>query len=155
MTTDINDRTLALTRLIDASPAAVFRCWTEPDLIRQWFAPKPWTTPAAKTDLRPGGGTLVTMADENGVEYPNAGQYLEIVPNRKIVFTDAFVGDWVPSEKPFFACALTFEPEGGKTRYTAKAMHWSREDRDAHEKMGFHEGWGLATAQLEDLAKTL
>jgi uncharacterized protein YndB with AHSA1/START domain len=155
MTTDSNDRTLVLTRLIDASPEAVFRCWTEPALIKQWFSPRPWTTPMVRNDVRAGGGNHFTMADENGVEYPNAGQYLEIVPNEKIVFTDAYVGDWVPSEKPFFTCELTFKNEGGKTRYTAKAIHWTKEDRDAHEKMGFHEGWGLCAGQLEDLAKTL
>jgi uncharacterized protein YndB with AHSA1/START domain len=155
MTSDITDRTLVLTRLIDATPEKLFRCWTEPELIRQWFAPKPWTTPFAELDLRVGGRSETTMADENGVEYPNVGQYLEIVPNEKIVFTDGFVGGWVPSERPFFTCELTFKPEGGKTRYTAKAMHWSKDDRDAHERMGFYEGWGLCATQLEDLAKTL
>ena len=153
--TDIADRTLVLTRLIDASPEAVFRCWSEPELITQWFAPKPWTTPKVESDFRPGGASTVTMADETGTEYPNPGQYLEIVPNRKIVFTDAFVGDWAPSEKPFFTAVLTFEEEGGKTRYTARALHWTRDDKEAHEKMGFHEGWGLCATQLEELAKTL
>lgn len=155
MTTDINDRTLVLTRVIDASPEAVFRCWTEPKLIKQWFAPRPWTTPSVDIDVRVGGSSATTMADENGVEYPNAGQYLEIVPNEKIVFTDAYVGDWVPSDKPFFTCELTFENVGGKTRYTARALHWTKDDRDAHEKMGFHEGWGMCATQLEEVAKTL
>ncbi len=161
MTTSANDpgpdnnRDLVLTRLIDASPEAVYRCWTEPDLMTRWFAPKPWSTPRASVDLRPGGANLVVMADENGTEYPSPGQYLEIVPNRKLVFTDAYVGDWQPSEKPFFTCVLTFEAEGGKTRYTATARHWTVEDREAHEKMGFHEGWGLCAAQLEEVAKSL
>lgn len=153
--TEIADRTLTLTRLIDASPEQVFRCWSEPELIKQWFAPRPWTTPKVDTDFRPGGSSMVTMADEAGAEYPNPGQYLEIVRNRKIVFTDAYVGDWVPSEKPFFTAVLTFENEGGKTRYTARALHWTVEDKEAHEKMGFQEGWGLCAAQLEELAKTL
>jgi uncharacterized protein YndB with AHSA1/START domain len=161
MTTPANDpdpdsnRDLVLTRLIDASPEAVYRCWTEPDLMTRWFAPKPWSTPRASVDLRPGGTNLVVMADENGTEYPSPGQYLEIIPNRKLVFTDAYIGDWQPSEKPFFTCVLTFEAEGGKTRYTATARHWSAEDREAHEKMGFHEGWGLCAAQLEEVAKSL
>ncbi len=148
-------RDLVLTRLINAPPEAVYRCWTEPALLVQWFAPKPWTTPRASLDLRPGGACTVVMADENGTEYPNPGQYLDVIPNRKLVFTDAFVGDWKPSEKPFFACVLTFEPENGRTRYTATARHWTREDKEAHEKMGFHEGWGLCTTQLEEVAKGL
>jgi uncharacterized protein YndB with AHSA1/START domain len=50
---------------------------------------------------------------------------------------------------------LTFEDEGGKTRYTARVRHWTEGDRETHEKMGFHEGWGKATDQLEALVATL
>lgn len=155
MPVSAEDRTLVLTRLIDAAPEKVYRCWTEPDLLKQWFAPKPWTTPKVSMNLRPGGGNVITMADEKGAEYANAGQYLEIVPNQRLVFTDAYVGEWVPSEKPFFTAVITFDNEGGRTRYTAKAVHWTREARDQHEKMGFQEGWGLCAAQLEVLARTL
>ncbi len=150
-----NDRELVITRLIDAPREKVFRCWLEPELMLQWFTPKPWSTVRAETDPRPGGSNLVVMADPDGKEYPNRGVYLEIVPNEKIVFTDAFSQAWVPSDKPFFVGTLTFEDEGGKTRYTARAGHWTREDRDAHEKMGFHDGWMQCAAQLEELAKTL
>ncbi len=148
-------RELVLTRLIDASPEKLYRCWTEPELLKQWFAPKPWSVPRVINDVRPGGACTVVMADEAGNEYPNPGQYVEIVPNRKLVFTDAYVGDWQPSEKPFFTVTISFEPEGGRTRYTATARHWTVEDKQAHEKMGFHEGWGLCATQLEELAKSL
>ncbi len=51
---------------------------------------------------------------------------------------------------------FTFEDLGqGKTRYTARARHWTKEDKEAHEKMGFHEGWGICTDQLAALAKTI
>jgi uncharacterized protein YndB with AHSA1/START domain len=148
-------RDLVLTRLIDASPETLYRCWTEPDLLKQWFAPKPWTVPRVDNELRPGGACTTVMADEAGTEYPNPGQYLELLPGRKLVFTDAYIGDWQPSEKPFFTATISFEPENGKTRYTATARHWTPEDKEAHEKMGFHEGWGLCATQLEELAKTL
>jgi uncharacterized protein YndB with AHSA1/START domain len=142
--------------LLDAPREKVYRCWTESDLLTRWFAPKPWSTPKALLDVRPGGASLVTMADEQGNEYPNPGQYLEVVPNERLVFTDAFVGDWKPSEKPFFTGFLTFEDAGnGKTKYTAVARHWSAEDAENHKKMGFHEGWGICAGQLEALAKTL
>ena len=150
-----SSRDLVLTRLIDASPEAVYRCWTDPDHLPKWFAPRPWSVPRTDIDVRPGGRSMVVMADEEGNEYPNPGQYLEVVPNRKLVFTDAYTGDWEPSEKPFFTAILTFEPEGEKTRYTAVARHWTVEDRDAHEKMGFLEGWGLCAAQLEEVARSL
>jgi uncharacterized protein YndB with AHSA1/START domain len=148
---DDTNRDLVLTRLIDAPRDKLYRAWTDPALLTQWFAPKPWSTPRAETDLRIGGSSTIVMADENGTEYPNTGQYLEIVPNEKLVFTDAFVGDWKPSAKPFMTVVLTFEDKGGKTLYTATVRHWTVEDRKAHEQMGFHEGWGLCANQLEEL----
>ena len=148
-------RELLLTRLIDAPPASVFRCWTEPELIVQWFTPPPWKTIHAEIDLRAGGASLIVMQGPDGTEMPNHGVYLEVVRHERLVFTDAYSAGWVPADKPFFTGILTFEDEGGKTRYTARARHWTVEDCDQHEKMGFHEGWGIATDQLAALAASL
>jgi uncharacterized protein YndB with AHSA1/START domain len=145
------DRELVLTRLINAPRAKVYRAWTDPELLKQWFAPKPYTTPIVEVDVRPGGSVYFVMRGPDGKELPNRGVYLEVVPNEKLVSTDAYVTAWEPSEKPFMTLILTFEDEGGKTRYTARVRHWSVADREAHEKMGFHEGWGLCTDQLEAL----
>jgi uncharacterized protein YndB with AHSA1/START domain len=150
-----SNRELVLTRLIDAPPSKVYRAWTEPELLKQWFAPKPYTTPFAEMDVRPGGSSLIVMQGPDGVQMPNPGVYLEVVENRKLVATDAYVKAWEPSEKPFMTVILTFDDEGGKTRYTARALHWTVEDRETHEKMGFHEGWGICTDQLEALVATL
>ncbi|MEI5678003.1 MULTISPECIES: SRPBCC family protein [unclassified Mesorhizobium] len=153
--TPANDRELVLTRLIDAPREKVFKAWTDAELLKQWFAPLPWTTPVVEVDVRPGGSSMFVMRDPDGNDYPNKGVYLEVVENEKLVFTDAFTEAWLPSEKPFFTGVLTFEDEGGKTRYTARARHWTKEDRDAHEKMGFHEGWGQCADQLEALVKKI
>lgn len=150
-----SDRELLLTRLIDAPPEKLYRAWTEPALLKQWFAPHPWTTPEAELDVRPGGANLVVMRSPDGNDFPNRGVYLEVVPNQRLVFTDAYSEAWQPSEKPFMTVILTFEEEGGKTRYTARVRHWTVADREAHEKMGFHGGWGLCTDQLAALAATL
>ncbi len=147
---------LTLTRLLDAPADKLFRCWTEPALIKQWFAPRPYTTPFAAVDLRPGGASNVTMQSPDGQEIPCPGQYLEVVANRKLVFSDAFTGDWAPRDgAPFMVATVTFEPEGTKTRYTAVARHWSEADRKKHEEMGFHQGWGQCADQLEALARTI
>jgi uncharacterized protein YndB with AHSA1/START domain len=145
------DRELVLTRLINAPRAKVYRAWTDPELLKQWFAPKPYTTPIVEIDVRPGGSAYFVMRGPDGKDLPNRGVYLEVVPNQKLVSTDAYVKAWEPSEKPFMTLILTFEDEGGKTRYTARVRHWTVADREAHEKMGFHEGWGLCTDQLEAL----
>jgi uncharacterized protein YndB with AHSA1/START domain len=151
----VADRELIITRLIDAPREKLYRAWTEPELLKQWFAPAPWTTPKAELDVRPGGANLVVMRGPDGNEFPNRGIYLEVVPNKRLVFTDAFTEAWAPSQKPFMTVILTFEDESGRTRYTARVRHWTVADREAHENMGFHTGWGLCTDQLAALAARL
>ena len=153
MTTAADNRELTITRLIDASPDQVYAAWTQPELVKQWFAPKPWTTPRAQMDVRAGGSSLVVMCSPEGNEMPCHGVYLEVVPGKKLVFTDAYTEAWIPSEKAFMTVTVTFENEGGKTRYTATVRHWTVADREAHEKMGFHEGWGQCASQLAALVE--
>lgn len=149
------ERDLVLTRLFDVPREKLFRCWTEPELLKQWFAPKPYRITEAELDVRAGGSNYLVMRSPEGEDMPLRGVYLEVVPNARIVFTDAYTRPWEPSEKPFFTGIITFEEEDGKTRYTARARHWTQEDRAAHEKMGFHEGWGVCAEQLAALAATL
>lgn len=154
-TSPSTDRELVLTRLIDAPRETLYRCWTEPALMKQWFAPKPYETPVVEVDVRSGGANLIVMRGPDGQDMPNRGIYLEVVPNERLVLTDAFTEAWQPSAKPFMTAILTFEPQGDKTLYTARVRHWTVEDREAHEKMGFHQGWGICTDQLAALAATL
>jgi uncharacterized protein YndB with AHSA1/START domain len=149
------DRDLVLTRLIDAPRHKLFRAWTDPDLLKQWFAPLPYTTSVAELDVRPGGATLIVMRGPDGKDLPNRGVYLEVVENERLVFTDAYTKAWEPSPKPFMTVILTFEDLGGKTRYTARVRHWTAADRETHEKMGFHQGWGLCADQLAALVARL
>lgn len=154
-TSSTADRELVITRLIDAPREKLFRAWTEPELIKQWFAPQPLTTTVEKIDVRPGGSQRMVMRDPEGKEYPVRGVYLEVIPNERLVFTDAYTSAWQPSEKPFMTVVLTFDDEDGKTRYTARVLHWTIADRETHEKMGFHEGWGKCTDQLAALVARL
>jgi uncharacterized protein YndB with AHSA1/START domain len=150
----VGDRELKLTRLIDAPREAVYQAWTDPELLRQWFAPLPYTTPFAELNLYTGGANTITMRGPDGNDMPNTGCYLEVIPNEKLVFTDAYGPDWTPRDgKPFMTVALTFADEGGKTRYTARVLHWTAEDRQTHETMGFHQGWAICTEQLAKLVE--
>jgi len=147
---------LVLMREIDAPREKIFRAWTDPELLKQWFCPKPWGVSHAELDVRTGGSSVIVMNGPNGEVVDNRGVYLEVVPNEKIVFTDAFKTAWVPSEKPFMTGIVLLEPLGdGKTKYTAMARHWTEEDKKTHEAMGFHEGWGAATDQLAALVATI
>jgi len=153
MTEQIHE--LFIDLVLDAPREKLYRCWTQPELLKQWFAPKPWTITQVQQDLRPGGGATVVMRSPEGQDFPNPGVFLEIVPNEKIVFTDAFTAGWKPAG-PFFVAETTFQDAGnGKTRYRAVARHWTEEAKQQHEKMGFHEGWTQCARQLEALAKTI
>jgi uncharacterized protein YndB with AHSA1/START domain len=147
-TTSTEGLDLILTRIFDAPREKVFRAWAEPELLKQWFVPSPWTITTVETELRPGGASLVVMRSPEGADFPNRGVYLEVVKNERIVFTDAYVQAWQPSEKPFMTVILTFEEQDGKTKYTARARHWTIADLEAHENMGFHVGWPICAEQL-------
>jgi uncharacterized protein YndB with AHSA1/START domain len=150
------DRELVLSATLDAPREKVWRCWTEPALLKRWLAPDPWTTPHAELDLRPGGANLIVMRSWEGDDMPNPGVYLEVVPNEKLVFTNAYTAGWEPSEKPFMTVIVTFEDDGaGRTKYVARARHWTAVDREQHERMGFYEGWTQCARQLEEVARAL
>jgi uncharacterized protein YndB with AHSA1/START domain len=78
--------------------------------------PRPWTTPVVESDVRPGGSSLIVMRDLEGNEFPNRGVYLEVVENERLVFTNAYVKAWEPSDKPFMTVTLTLENQGGSTQ---------------------------------------
>ncbi len=148
----LSERELVLVRETTVPPEKLYAGWTQPDLLVQWFTPKPWTTTACELDLRPGGVCKTTMRSPEGQEFPNVGVYLEVVPNEKIVFTDAYFANWETNPNPFFTGVITFEPlPNGGTRYTARVMHWTKENCEKHAAMGFMAGWGAAFDQLVEL----
>jgi uncharacterized protein YndB with AHSA1/START domain len=103
-------------------------------------------------DLRPGGIFRTVMRAPDGTDYPTKGVFLEVVEPERIVFTDAYDAGWEPSTEPFFTAITTFERlSGGHTGYTARALHWTVENRERHEKMGFHQGWGECLDRLVEL----
>lgn len=143
---------LTITRLINAPIELVWRAWTEH--TADWFCPRPWTVELVEQDLRTGGRSAMVMRGPNGEENPLEGVYLEVIPHRRIVSTNAFTKGWVP-QTPFMVRLDEFADEGGKTRYTATARHWTAEAKEQHAAMGFEAGWNAATDQLEDVAKGL
>jgi uncharacterized protein YndB with AHSA1/START domain len=133
---------LAIDLTLDAPADKLFRCYTDPKLLRKWFAPEPWTIKSVDIDPRGGGRMNFVMVSPEGQEYPNSGIYREVVPNKKIV--------------PFMIAEITFEDLGnGTTRYRAVARHWNEETRKQHQDMGFEPGWTQTARQLESLAKKI
>ena len=148
-TTSVDGRDLVLTRDIDATPDKLYRAWTDPALITQWFTLGEWKAAKADLDVRAGGVSLVTMRGPDGAEFSNRDVYLEVSPNKRLVLTDAYTSAWVPSEQPFMTVTLSFdELPAGRTRYAARVSHWSVADREKHEAMSFHQNWPAMTEQL-------
>jgi uncharacterized protein YndB with AHSA1/START domain len=146
---------LVLERIVDVPRELVWAAWTRPEHLKVWFTPRPWTVTDCEIDLRPGGIFRTVMRSPEGQEFPNIGCYLEVVPNERLVFTDALLPGYRPSENPFFTAIITIEPNGNGTRYVAIAMHRNEAGRKQHEEMGFHQGWGTALDQLVAHAKAI
>lgn len=156
---------LVLERILNAPRLLVWKAWTDPELLKKWWAPKPYQMPECELDLRPGGIFRARMTGPEGFDTGKggAGCFLEVVEGEKIVWTSALGPGYRPQAVdpadcggfPFTAI-VTFEDDGvGRTRYKAVAVHRNQADRDAHEKMGFHEGWGTCADQLGEVAAGL
>ena len=143
---------LVLERVVDVRPELVWKAWTQPEHLKKWFTPAPWQTVDCEIDLRPGGIFRTTMRSPEGEEFPSSGCYLEVVENRKLVFTDALGPGFRPKSEAFMTAVILLEPEGTGTRYTAIAMHADSDGKTKHEEMGFFNGWSTALDQLVELA---
>ena len=149
---------LTFERVVDVPPEAVWAAWTRPERLIKWFCPLPWTTVECEIALRPGGKFRTVMRSPEGENFPNPGCYLEVVPNRKLVWTDALEAGFRPTREaphlPFrFTAIVEMAPQGKGTKYTATVLHANEKSRDQHDTMGFHDGWGKALDQLVEMVK--
>lgn len=139
---------------IDASPEKVWQVMTE--RVTEWWCPKPWTVTIDEQDFRTGGRCAMTMHGPDGEVHPSDGIFLEVIPGRRFVSTDAVVrdADGRPAPAgPFMIGGWEIEPDGAGTRYTGWARHWTDEARQQHEEMGFTPGWSAVAEQLKALCE--
>lgn len=144
---------LVLQRTVDVPPELVWKCWTTPEHLMKWFTPVPWKTVECEIDLRPGGQFHAMMQSPEGENFPNSGCYLDIVPNRRLVWTSALGPGFRPQPKPtaipfFYTAIIELEADGTGTKYTATCLHSDEDSAKKHDGMGFHDGWGKAWEQL-------
>ncbi|MBG50937.1 MAG: SRPBCC family protein [Alphaproteobacteria bacterium] len=154
--TDDNGLTLVLDRTIAAPRSIVWRCWTEEALFKQWYCPAPWTVPFADFNLKPGGRMNMLMQGPNGEQQDLKGCLLEIVPEERLTFTDAYTEGYKPSPSSFMTGFVELTDSGKtRTQMTWGARHATLEAAKQHLEMGFEDGWTASSTQLDTLAQTL
>lgn len=158
------DLDLVLERELDAPRDLVWKAQTQAEHLKHWFAPKPYEISEAEVDLRPGGIFRIRMVGPDGFDtgHGGAGCVLEVVEGERFVWTSALGPGYRPAELgegcesfPFTAVITLADAGNGKTLYQAVALHKNAGDKEAHEKMGFQEGWGTCASQLEEFAQSL
>ena len=140
---------MAVTRVFDAPRELVWKAWTDPKYVMQWWGPNGFTAPVCQMDLRVGGKSLLCMKTPDGQEFWNAIEYYEIVPNEKIVslmyFSDSEGNKVEPAAYGIEHEAIDgeydvtlFEDLGnGQTRLT----HIGNEPMESAKNSGQMEGW--------------
>lgn len=146
----VENAELTISRFINGRPATVWKAWSKAEHLARWWIPDPIECKVIKLDLRPGGGFETRMREDGGEFQPHVeGCFLEVAPERRLVWTTTLAEGWQPIE-PWLALTaiITFEAEGRGTRYSARVLHKSAADSRKHEEMGFQEGWGTTIDQL-------
>jgi uncharacterized protein YndB with AHSA1/START domain len=146
---------LMVERVVRVSPERAWAAWTEPDHLRQWYAPAPGVISECEIDLRPGGVFRFVPRQPDGTENPCTCCYVEVVPYRRLVWTDALRPGFRPAPTGFFSAVMTLEPEGDATRCRTVALHRNEDDRNRHVDLGFYDGWGTVLDQLATYAPSL
>lgn len=140
-----------ITREFDAPRHLVYQAWTTPGLIRRWWHAKRGEVTRADVDLRIGGRWRWVMMTDRGFEVAFSGEYREIVPNERLVFTELYEG--APAAPA--VTTVTFADLAGRTGVTILVQHQTREERDAHVNSGMEPGLQDALDLLEQVASSL
>lgn len=153
---------LTLKRTIDAPRSLIWKAWTDPKHLKEWWVPRPWTTAEIEMDMRPGGIFRTVMRSPEGENHPHTGCFLEVVKHERIAWTNALEPGFRPAlEVEVNGCnmpmtaILTLTERSGRTDYFVRVLHRDEAGRKAHEEMGFHDGWGKCADQLIEVVMRL
>lgn len=141
------ERELVMTRLLDAPRDLVFKAWTDPERVAQWWGPHVFTNALCELDVRAGGAIRIHMRAPDGTVYPMTGVYQEISEPERLVFTSAALDQ---AGRPMFEGlnTVTFAEQAGKTLLTVRVRVVRSTPEAAQHLAGMQAGW---TQQLERL----
>lgn len=141
-------REIVIERVVDAAPALVFQCWTDPKHMARWWAPHGFTNPVCELDVRVGGAWRIVMRGPDGTDYPGHGVYQEIVPAERLVFTN-IATDAAGQVVLDGLTTVTFAEENGKTRMTVTTGATARVDYARGYLEGMEIGWTQSLERLD------
>jgi uncharacterized protein YndB with AHSA1/START domain len=147
------ERTVTITRVVDAPRELVFRLWTDPEHMAQWWGPHGFTNPVCELDARVGGAIRIDMRAPDGTIYPMTGTFREIMPPRRLVF-EAVAEDHDGNALLRSLTVVTFADEGGRTRLTVHADAVGLSPLAPQMLAGMDAGWTQSLERLAELAKT-
>jgi uncharacterized protein YndB with AHSA1/START domain len=143
-------REVTITRVFDGPRSLVFRMWTDPKHMAQWWGPHHFTNPVCEIDARPGGAIRIHMRGPDGVVYPMTGAFREIVEPERLVFT-AVAEDSDGNPLLESLTTVTFAEQGGKTKLTVHAQAIGIAPVAAQMLAGMEAGWTQSLERLEQL----
>jgi uncharacterized protein YndB with AHSA1/START domain len=145
------DDQILITREFDAPRHLVYKAWTTPELVKQWWGAKRGEVTSVEIDLRVGGTWRYVTRTYEGNEFGFHGEYREIVPDERIVATEVFEG--FPDAAALNTLTLT--ETDGRTTLEVLVQHDSKEHRDGHINSGMEAGMQDAMDLLEEVAISL
>ena len=148
------DRVIVITREFDAPKDLVWRTITEPGLVRRWWGAKRGRIDSIEIDLRVGGTWRYVMTSDGGMEVGFHGTYEEIVPNEKVVSTEAFEGIPDPDGNASLN-TVTLAEADGRTTMTTHVLAANPQARDAQIESGMEEGMQESFDAFEEVARSL
>jgi uncharacterized protein YndB with AHSA1/START domain len=151
------DDQILITREFNAPRHLVYKAWTTPELVRQWWHAKRGEVTVAEIDLRVGGRWRWVMVTPDGFEVGFHGEYREIVPDERLVTTEVYEGIPVPDGESEEGAlnTLTLTEADGRTTLSLLVQHASQESRDMHINSGMEDGLQDALDLVEELAVSL
>lgn len=157
-----------ITRTFDAPRETVYRAWTDPRLLSQWWGPHTFTNPVCDMDVRSGGAYRIIMRSAEGVDYPLTGVFQQVNPPEQLVWTmcmDEHPADWHALVRGYrrdksditqpSVTTASFATEDGQTKLTIRTRYESADLRDALVELGMAEGWSQSFERLDSLLADL
>ena len=146
------ERELSIARVFNAPRELVFKAWTDPKQLAEWWGPKSFTNPVCEVDPKLGGALRIIMRAPDGAEYPMKGIFREIVPPSRLFFTNIAVDkDGHPIIEGL--TTVIFAEEGARTKLTLQTRGVAVVDYAAAYLNGMEAGWTQSLEKLDTLVR--